>query len=299
MNHKHLVSVVIASYNMGRYLPLATQSVLSQTYSNIELHVVDDGSTDETKKVVDKFKNDARFHFHYQRNGGQASAKNKGIRASKGKYIGFLDADDMWTPDKLEKQVPCFAEKPDLGVVYTNFIYMNESGQTLHTPPRQYFSGNITKRLLVENFVNGMTSLVRRECFEIVGLFDESLPMGIDYDLWLRISTKYDFLFLDEITYLYRIWPGQMSKNHRGRYHCAERIMKRFINANRSLLDKGTIREAWAHTYVGRGTCFADIERNWNAALTDYLRAIRYRAWYLPAWKAIIKLAVARIRKYA
>ena len=292
MSSQKLVSIVIANYNMGKFLPLAVQSVLNQTYANIEIHVVDDGSTDDSTEVMKQFDSDPRVHYHYKPNQGQASAKNRGILESKGDFIAFLDADDLWTPTKIEKQMPCFNTSHKVGVVYTNYSLMTEEGEIAPAPSRKYYSGNITGRLLIENIVTGMTSIVRRECFETVGLFDESLPMGIDYDLWLRISAKYEFLFFDEITYLYRQWGGQMSHNYMKRYECGIKIMKKFLETHPGLVDQKTIDEAWAHTYVGRGRCLAEFKKNRLGALKDYLYALKNKPGYLPAWKSIAKLFI-------
>lgn len=288
------VSVVIATYEAGRYLGAAIESVLAQTCPVHEIHVVDDGSTDNTQEVMSQFVGDRRVHFHRQANRGQANAKNVGIRASSGDFIAFLDADDLWTPDKIAVQLPSFDTNPQVGVIYTNFAYIDEQGAFLETPKRDYYSGWISGRLLVDNFVNGMSSIVRRECFESEGLFDESLPMGIDYDLWLRLSARYQFLFIDRITYFYRKWPGQMSRRREERMDCAIRIMKKFIAMHPDLVDKRTIHEAWAHTYVTRGRVAQSLGRR-SRAISDYLRALAYSPGYLLAWKAVVKLALPRV----
>jgi hypothetical protein len=159
-------------------------------------------------------------------------------------------------------------------------------------PDSRYLSGRITGPLLIENFITGPTTMIRRECLEKVGLFDESIPMGIDYDLWLRISTSYDFFFLNEVTYQYRIWPGQMSHKWKKRFECGKFIMEKFLRDNDDFLEKGVVNEAWAHTYVGRGFCLANIEKRRLEACKNYITALKYKPDYIPAWKAIIKLMI-------
>jgi len=293
MNRKK-VSVVVASYNMGKYLALAIRSVLAQTYPVYEINVVDDGSTDDTREIMEQFRDEPRVRYHFQPNQGQAVAKNRGIKESCGDYIAFCDADDMWTPDKLEKQLPYFDQDKSIGVVHTNFILMAEDGKMLHTPARTYFSGWISGQLLIDNCVNGMASIVRRECFDTVGMFDESLPMGIDYDLWLRISAHYQFLFIDVVTYLYRQWEGQMSHRHTKRYECAVKIMNKFLDSHPKLIDDSTVREAWAHTYVGRGQNLVYIDKKKVQGLQLFLKALRQKPSYVPAWKEIVKLSLLR-----
>ena len=290
MKSDKLVSVVIATYNMSQFLPMAVKSVLEQTYENLEVHVVDDGSTDHTRESVRGFTVDKRVKYHYQTNQGQASAKNRGIRESKGEYIAFLDADDMWMSKKLERQLPLFDDAGVIGVVYSSGTSINEEGEVIPPGEWNYFIGKITGRLLIANCVPFDSAVVRRECFETIGLFDESLRMGIDYDLWLRISTKYEFGYLNEPTFIYRVWSGQMSRNYIGRYEWGIKIMRDFLKKHPNLVDEDTIREAWAHTYVGRGSCWANFGKDRLKAFKDYLRALGYKPTYLPAWKGVAGL---------
>src|SRR3954469_14607922 len=119
MSSSPLVSVVIATYNTARYLPLAIRSALAQTYAPLEIHVVDDGSTDRTQEVLQEFRRDRRIIVHQQPNRGQAAAKNRGIAASRGSLVAFLDADDLWHADKLATQVPLLLADPRAGVIYS------------------------------------------------------------------------------------------------------------------------------------------------------------------------------------
>ncbi|HEV7986677.1 MAG TPA: glycosyltransferase, partial [Steroidobacteraceae bacterium] len=200
-----LVSVVIATYNMGRYLPQAVQSVLAQTYANVEVQIVDDGSSDDTGQVVRLWERDERVRVHRQSNGGQAQARNRGIALSRGPYVAFLDADDEWLPQKLSRQMPLF-ENPQVGVVYSEYECIDGEGRALPKPPTRMYRGRITTELLIDNFVSFQTAVVRRECLERHGAFDESVRMGDDYDLWLRLSAHYEFDFVPEATVHYRIW---------------------------------------------------------------------------------------------
>ena len=249
-----LVSVVIATYNMAQYLPLAVRSVLEQTHSNLEVLIVDDGSTDDTPAVVQPFLADPRVRYLRQPNGGQTIAKNHGVREATGEFVGFLDADDLWVPDKLEAQLPLFA-RPEVGVVYSRLVYIDEAGNGQHVSDNALFRGQVSAPLFVQNFIGFGTALVRKECFDRLGSFDETLRMGIDYDLWLRFSTQYEFDYLPRPLLRYRIWAGQMSKNCKTRYQTGIATMQRFIEANPGLVDERTRRDAWAHTYVGYGGC--------------------------------------------
>ena len=287
-----LVSVVVANYNMGKYLPMAVDSILNQTYKNVEVHVVDDGSTDDSKEVMQRYADVRNVFYHYQENQGQAKAKNKGIHSANGDFIAFLDADDTWSHDKLEKQLPVFETDSEIGVVYTNYKLTDKQGELMDTPSRHYYTGYISNQLFIDNFVTGMTSVIRRGCLDKVGIFDEELPMGIDYDLWLRLSAYYKFMFLDEVTYFYRQWEGQMSHKHRKRFKCAVKIMSKFEYQHQDKLDKNVANEAWAHLLVSQAYKHFIIENDRQGALKYFLQALKRKPGYMPAWKGLIKLLI-------
>jgi len=289
-----LVSVVIASYNMGHYLPLAVQSVLAQSYPNVEVLIVDDGSTDDTPAVLRQWDAHPRVRVHRQRNGGQARAKNQGVALSRGDFVAFLDADDVWLPEKLSRQMRLFAGRPEIGVVYSDYECMDGAGQPLPKGPTHMHRGKISGALLIENFVSFPSAIVRRECLERHGAFDETLGMGIDYDLWLRLSAYYQFDFIAEPTVRYRIWAGQMSKNYRKRYESGIRIMQRFLERNPGVVGDSVARCAWAHTYTGRGNSTLWHEKDRVAAFRDYLRALSFRPAYWPAWRSMLRALLTR-----
>ena len=287
-----LVSVVIATYNMGQYLPQAVQSVLSQSYPHLEVQIVDDGSTDDTAQILRQWQGDARVRVHTQQNAGQARAKNQGVALSRGRFVAFLDADDIWLPGKLALQMPLFRGRPEIGVVYSDYECMDGEGRPLSkgvTPMRR---GWVAGPLLVENFVCYSSGVVRRECLERNGSFDESLGMGIDYDLWLRLSASYQFDFVPAATVRYRVWAGQMSTNYRKRYQSGIRIMQNFLDSNPGVVNPAVVRHAWAHTYVGRGDVTLWHEANRVAAFHDYLRALRIVPWYWPAWRSLVRCLI-------
>ena len=288
MENMALVSVVIATYNMADYLPLAVRSVLDQTYGNVEVVVVDDGSTDRTLDAIEAFRDNSRVKYLVQSNSGQAAAKNHGVRESSGSYIAFLDADDMWVPDKLELQMPMFLRSENVGVVYSRLSYIDESGRDLRIADNELFRGRVTGPLLIRNFIGFGSTIVRKACFDRLGGFRDDLRMGIDYDLWLRFSTQYEFDYVDRPLLRYRVWSGQMSNNCKGRYLNGIEIMNRFLREFPGIVDKATEDHAWAHTYVGFGQCLQSLDAQIGPALKLYARALRHRPGYLPAWRAIV-----------
>ena len=184
------VSVIIATYNYGHYLAGALDSVLAQTFTDWEAIVVDDGSTDPTPEVVRPYLQDFRVRYHRTDHLGQPAAKNAGIRLARAPLIAFLDADDAWLPKKLASQVELFRRDPELGVGYARRLLMDEDGRLLPTAPCELYRGNVLPRIFKDNFVCFSSSMVRRAVLDDVGLFDERIPLAIDYDLWLRVARR-------------------------------------------------------------------------------------------------------------
>lgn len=290
------VSVIIATYNMGQYLPNAVDSVLSQTYRNLDVHVIDDGSLDGTRDLMEQWKGDPRVHYYWQENAGQTNAKNCGIRRSDGDFVAFCDADDLWVPTKLEQQMPLFDAAGMVGVVYGRNRQIQASGEAVADVRREaYYSGHVTEALFQYNFISFGTTVVRRSCLNEFGGFDEAYRMGIDWDLWLRISTKYQIRFLDDVVYLYRVWPGQMSNNWRGRYDSAFRIMRNFLDQYPGTVSDEVIRRAYAHSYTERARIRALQDGEYAAALADAWTALRHLPTYLPAAKVVGRVALTAV----
>lgn len=254
---KPLVSVVITAYNYAAYLPTAVESVLSQTYKNIEVIIVNDGSTDNTDEVVRPHLSHKNIKYIKQVNAGQAVAKNCGIKNASGGYIAFLDADDYWRSDKLEKQLNVFANDSAIGVVYSGLKFISPDGEidnSIILP--QMYSGYVLQELFIDNFIGFSTSVVKRECFDKAGLFDEGLAMAIDWDLWLRIACHYKFAYVNEALLFYRYGHANMSQNSEKRIQCSDFVMERFLQNNRDKLNKDTIKRAKILTYNRRGAYY-------------------------------------------
>lgn len=286
------VSAIIATYNMGQYLADAIRSVLGQSRSNLELLVIDDGSTDNTREVVASFQSDPRLQYYWQPNSGQTRAKNVGINRARGVFVAFCDADDLWTTDKLELQLPAFDDAGRVAVVYSRHRRIDTDGVSLvHAEDSASLpSGQVTQQLFIENFVSFGTATIRLSYLKDMGGFDEALRMGIDWDLWLRLSTRYEFRFVDAVTCLYRVWPGQMSRNWRSRYEYAFRIMEHFLAEHPGVVPAATVNEAYAHCYVQRGRLRAKLDGEYVNAIRDIFRALRYRPCYLLAWKSFLRV---------
>jgi glycosyltransferase involved in cell wall biosynthesis len=279
---------------MGRYLPHAVESILGQTKCNVEVIVIDDGSTDDTAQSIKPFMNDFRFTYQWQPNAGQTIAKNNGLRLCHGRFIGFCDGDDYWPLDKFERQLAHFADDPELGVVYGNTQHIDHDGNLIGPSDVAHCydfceSGWITPELFADNFVPFGSVLVKRECFEKLGGFDEKLRMGIDWDLWLRFSTRYKFLYVPELALYYRTWGGQMSKNWAGRYENAFGIMEKFRLDFPNALTARQISHAMSRTYVSRARARTHAAREFSSAIWDCMSAFRHDPSYVVVYKTFAR----------
>src|SRR3990170_628175 len=192
------VSVIIPAYNSAQFIGEALQSVFAQTFKDYEILVVDDGSTDHTRKIISEYGDKIKYIF--QENAGPAKARNRGIIDAVGIYVAFLDADDLWLPTKLEKQVSMFRQDPELAMVFTENSSFNENG-VLHTSVgkrKRLMKGNIPRNIFLRSGVATPTVMVRKEIFNEVGLFEEELYMGEDDNMWVRIAANFKVELIDE-----------------------------------------------------------------------------------------------------
>jgi tetratricopeptide (TPR) repeat protein len=207
---KDLISVVIPTYNHVRFLADAIQSALAQSYLQVEIIVVDDGSTDSTHTLVESF--GERVHYMWQENQGLSGARNTGIGAAQGEYIALLDADDFWEPKYLETVHRVLAADPHLGAVYTGLQFVNSKGERLPQPcVATVPSDQLHDRLLDGEFFAPSAVLVRRTCFEQVGVFDVALRASEDWDMWLRVAQVYGFAGIAQPLLNYRVHGSNMS----------------------------------------------------------------------------------------
>jgi glycosyltransferase involved in cell wall biosynthesis len=285
---RHTVSIVMAAKNYARFLPEAVESVLAQTFTDWELLIIDDGSTDDTPDAVQAFLADPRVKYTRADRLGQSRAKNLGIRLAQGEFIAFLDADDAWEPAKLEKQLPLFHNRPEVGVVYCCRGLMDESGNALphqHAPPLP--RGRILDKMIVQNHVCFSSAVVRRIVFSHVGLFDPEWDLAIDYDLWLRVARHYEFDFVDEELVRYRTGHGNLSKRLSDRVDTALSIMHRAETRRDLASEVPSEAIAEAHASTCRTMAYVMRASEPLTAARWYLRALRYPNGRLASLKGL------------
>ena len=208
-----LISVVIPVFNGEKTIKETIDSVLKQTFTDFELLVINDGSQDLTVEVVEKIQ-DSRIQLYSYPNAGLAASRNRGIDRSTGEYIAFIDADDLWTPDKLEAQFNALKSHPEAAVAYSWTDYIDEYSQFLGKGGHITVNGNIYPHLLLTDLLeNGSNPLIRKQAFIEVGNFDESLSAAEDWDMLLRLAIRYHFIAVSSPQVLYRISSNSMSFN--------------------------------------------------------------------------------------
>ena len=207
------ISVVIPVYNGERTIREAISSVLRQTFQDFELIVIDDGSQDSTVDILASI-HDSRLRYFSYPNAGPSASRNRGFVQACGEYISFLDADDLWTPDKLEAQLIALREKPEAAVSYSWTDFIDEAGKPLGYGIHHTANGYIFPDLLERFFIgSGSNALIRSAVFDQVGGFDESVVPAEDWDIFLRLAARYLFIAVPKAQILYRVVEDSLSGN--------------------------------------------------------------------------------------
>ena len=216
MVNNPLVSIVIPAYNMEKFIFDAIVSCLNQTYQNREIIVIDDGSIDGTKSVVGEF--GKSVSYYYQNNTGVSAARNHGIRKAKGSYVSFLDADDIWLPAKLEKQISAIKINPSIKAMSCGYAIMDETGKIL-MPGLIRFNykckEELYRALSICQIIPGSSSgiIAEKKCIEKAGSFYEKLFIGEDWDMWLRIANIVQIHFIEDVLVFLRAREKKMFRD--------------------------------------------------------------------------------------
>ena len=271
------ISIIIPTYNYAQYICEAIESVLNQTYKDFEIIVVDDGSTDNTKEVIKPYLN--KIKYIYQQNSGPSAARNRGIKEAKGEYIAFLDADDIWLAQKLELQIKFMEKEKEVGLIFSDMILFNEKGiiKNSFLKEKLFFNklsikplsstekviyDNVFNALLQENFIPTNTVIVKKECFNKVGFFDETLFSVEDRDMWLRIGLFYDIGFINFPLVLTRFHETNISANQELALKSRLKVMKKFLNySNLPIKSKKIIKQTINKIYFDLGYLYFTYEK--------------------------------------
>jgi glycosyltransferase involved in cell wall biosynthesis len=267
--NKPKVSVIIPAYNAMKYLPETVESVLKQTLTDFELLIIDDGSTDNIVEWVSN-SNDSRVRSISQINQGTAVARNHGIIEAKGEYIALLDADDIWELTKLEKQAKCLDNHPEVGLVDTWAMIIDEYGNATGRIRDCEVEGNVYHKVYEacdSPICCGSSPMIRRSCFDTLGLFDRNI-YAEDVDMWIRIASRYEYGLVKEVLVRYRQHPNNKSRD-----------CQSMLEAFRTLIEK-TYNSLPVESLYLRGQCYGRLNMYlaWRAMETkDYKQAEHFR----------------------
>ena len=268
---KGLVSVVIPNYNYAHHLREAIDSALAQSYPDVEIIVVDDGSTDGSKDLLDQYK--GKITAIFQKNQGVSAARNKGAALSQGEYLAFLDADDVWLPAKVERQIEFFRADPTLGLVHVGVREVDGAGRTL-LDRLEGLEGKVSDDLLMlkrEGILGGGSGLmVPRYVFDEVGGFDLRLSTSADWDFFYQVSTRYLVGFVPQILLEYRVHHSNMHGNVAAMEHDMVLAFKKaFENGPASRACYGNLYKTLAGSYFRIG--------NYGDFIRSAVRSLRYQ----------------------
>jgi glycosyltransferase involved in cell wall biosynthesis len=292
-----LISVVIPVYNGEKTIRETLESVLNQTFQDFEIIVINDGSSDATLKIVSSLKAPGLKVFSYP-NVGQSASRNRGFSHSTGEFIAFLDADDLWTPNKLEAQLKALQDNPQAAVAYSWSDFIDESGQFLRAASRSSVSGDVYAKLLLTDFLDNCSNpLIRRQALIEVGGFDESFRPADDWDMWLRLAARYHFVVVPAPQILYRLSANSESSNLLRMESASVRVIERTFNqapASLQHLRKHSLANIYKYLifrcfdrYVTRSRALVAAKFLWCAILNEP-SLLQKRI----TWKVLLKIAV-------
>ncbi|HBG27355.1 MAG: hypothetical protein A2Y10_18810 [Planctomycetes bacterium GWF2_41_51] len=285
------VSVCIPTYNREHLLKETLDSVFAQTYKDFEVVIVDDGSTDGTKQMLEKSGYNVRYHW--QENMGDAAARNKLIELAQGKYISFLDSDDILYPDALERMTAAIPGNGEDVIIYGPYTAIDESGRVLLRKKKKLYNGRITQHLFGNILIHSCGSLFPKRILEQAGGFDTAFAVCSDYDLWLRLSVKYDFIAIEQPVFKRRRHHGNISKPSFQNRNIEYKILERFYieGGGKDLVPSEMAMKRLSKEQY-RAARSAIIESKRKTAL-NYLEGSLEKHFYL---KSFVWLMIAQLR---
>lgn len=290
------VSVVIPTYNRASFLKHSIGSVLEQTHAIQEIIVVDDGSTDNSKDIVESLARHKPIKYIYQENKGISSARNAGIVASSGDYIAFLDSDDAWLPTKIEKQLETFKNNSSLGLVHCKIDFIDATGNR-STPPSTGWlpdaSGKCLEKLLQSCLIHTSAAMVPRSVIHSVGMFDETLRTNEDYEFFLRIAHTHEIACVNEVLSVYRTHEGGITGDRTAldieRIHSLE-VFRKKIDADHSV--RKLINASKSSVYCRLAKRMSRSRGNRHRAYAFILRALFLAPFSANTYHTLVEVSI-------
>jgi glycosyltransferase involved in cell wall biosynthesis len=306
------LSIIIPTYNNAHFLPETLESIFNQDYGDYELIIVDDGSTDNTRELLEKYGNKV-IYLHQENSGACSKPRNEGIKIAKGDYISIFDSDDIMKPEKIRLQVDLLENNPDVGLVFTDFCdFIGSDISQSHVSLCSMFSdikkNNVAaneyildkntayETLLIENFIGASSMMFRKSLIDEIGIFNEKLDSSEDIDFTLRASQKCNLGFVDKICHLRRLHSGSMSSK-------TEKVITRKLivygshlttpksaRIQKMLIDKiSDLHYSLAYYYRENGV--------YREAMKEYLTVLKYHPNHFNVYKGIVKLLILALFK--
>jgi glycosyltransferase involved in cell wall biosynthesis len=272
------VSVIVPTRNRAHFLKATIQSILSQTFQDFEVIIVNDASTDETDDVIQGFSDSRITSIRHEKVRGQGVTRNQGINRASGEYVAFLDDDDEWLPLKLEKQVYMLdSSPPPVGLIYTGFYRVEIPRRRILNEVIPHTRGKAEDALRRANIVGGCsTVLMRKLCFDRIGLFDESLTAAADYDLWLRVSEKFDIDCISEPLVYYAVHDDRISTNHEAKIRGLEVL----LNKHASTFELDIRNYSRRYSELGSHYCLSGRSGQGRKALWQAIKLYPFEIWH-------------------
>ena len=281
-----LITVITPTYNRGGFIIECLQSVIDQDYGKIEHIIVDDGSLDGTRELLQPYIDDGVIDYYYQENRGQGAARNFALSKARGEFICFLDSDNLWLPYKLSRQIEVFAERTDVDVIYGDKITINEHSEEINRNNIKRYSGYIAPRLIRDNFVSMNTVMARKLCFDELGGMNDKRRVADDYDLWLRFSARYNFLYLPEYFAKYRVMDDQISSDKTRRFDSNWQIISEFRQEFPDAMSKQDFDAGFAAFHLRKARYLANQGLR-GGALAQMVKAVRLRPLDRSSWRGL------------
>ncbi|MGB0383498.1 MAG: glycosyltransferase family 2 protein [Ardenticatenaceae bacterium] len=302
-----LISIVMPVYNGEKTIQKTIDSALQQTFTDFELIVVNDGSTDDTLEILNTIQ-DPRVKVISSPNRGSYPARNLGIQQAQGEFIAFLDADDLWTADKLAAQLDALQRYPKTAVAYSWTEFIDLFGHPLGGRSKITLNGDIWQDLLIENLmISGSNPMVRRQALDAVGHFDESFHTAGDWDLWIRLAKRYHFVVVPKVQVFYRrtdqAWSANLQRQEKASFRVIEKSFAGLPAAWQPLKKRAIARYSW---YLARRVFevlpsssprLPGRSEGW-LALRALGRVLYYHPVYLRHWRACLKIFITIIATF-
>lgn len=284
---KELISVIIPVYNNEKFIKTAIASVFNQTYKKTEIIVVDDGSTDGTRDIVESLK--GKVKVVSQDNQGAAAARNLGAGLAQGYWIAFLDSDDTWLPEKLERQI---SETGKRDWSYTDTQFMGGANNGLRDSQfTKKYEGNVLRKLVQGNFISTSTVMIKSSVFKEFGGFDVSLRSIQDWELWTRISEKHEITYIDEPLVHYRVHSASISRNTRKTLPNHLRVIDTIFSRAGSDPEVRKLKPYSIANSYGICSYISEEEGDWKFAIQCAIKACQKNPKNKSRWTRLVKLS--------